>query len=282
MKKDIYQVVTEVGQLATLAAIRQEIQETVSDPLSSIDDLSFVIQQDANISARLLRIANSSFYGSPNTIDTISEAISLIGTFYLHDLVSATMVVDFFKDLSPDFVDMESFWKHSVGCAIAARTLADSCQRTNPERCFIAGLLHDIGRLVIYLQLPGAAREIFRLHSETGRPMLELEIEVLGFDHARLGGELLRFWNFPVTLVEAVEFHHDPRVGPDSPPESSVVNVADTIAHALEMGNSGDLGVPPFQLKAWNRLGVSPAILTPAFMEIEKQLNDLLRMLIYN
>jgi putative nucleotidyltransferase with HDIG domain len=280
MKLTIPQVLEGIGSLASLPEAYQEIVRVLNDPQSSIENFAEVIGRDPNITARILKLANSAFYGWGDQVETITKAIQILGTQQIRDLVTATLVLDYFHGVSPDLIDMKSFWRHSVGTAIAAKTLANFLPRRNPERAFVAGLLHDVGRLVIYLRLPEETNAIFAAYGKTAKLLSDAETEVLGFDHAKLGGELLKAWNFPPKIVMAVEFHHHPLTGLENPLESAVVHIADTISHAMQLGSSGELYPPPFKAKAWERLGLSAEVFLPTFDEVDRQFDHIVRILV--
>jgi len=143
-----------------------------------------------------------------------------------------------------------------LACGIGARALGMACQIPHADKLFLAGLLHDLGRLVLFSKAPDKAMEIFALRTQRKMLLREAEQAVLGFDHARLGEELLRFWHYPANLTQAVAFHHQPLAADVFPLESSVVHIADYLVHAMQMGNSGEIYVPPLNLAAWERVGL--------------------------
>ena len=149
----------DVG-LASLPHIFTEINRVISDPRSSAIHVANVISKDPNLTTKLLRIVNSAFYGFPSKIDTISRAVTILGSKQLSTLALGTSVLEIFKDIPADLVDMKSFWEHSVACGAAARMIASYRNIVNTERLFVAGLLHDIGRLVTYKYLPQQGREM--------------------------------------------------------------------------------------------------------------------------
>src|SRR5437773_5765052 len=140
--------------MGSYGPIIEEVDAVLSDPQSSLVNVGEVIEKDPDLTARLLKLGNSSFYGFPSRLETVAEAISLIGIQQVQDLIIATSVVDTFAGVRPDFVNMESFWRHSLACGIGARILGIMKRMPNPERFFVAGLLHDVGRLVLFSQSP--------------------------------------------------------------------------------------------------------------------------------
>lgn len=140
------------------------------------------------------------------------------------------------------------------------------------EKFFVAGLLHDLGRLVLLSRAPRKASEVFTLYN--GRRMLlrQAERETLGFDHAQIGEEMLRVWQFPLNLINAVAHHHQPLAAGIFQLESSIVHLADYLVHAMQMGNSGERFVPPLNLKAWDRIGLSVDVLDSVMRSVDEQI----------
>ncbi len=236
-------ITANLNQLS-LPDIAIRLNDMVNDPGCSAADIGDLISQDAALSARLLKIVNSAFYGFPSKIDTVSMAITIIGTRQLRDLVLATSVIGKFQQFPEGLVSIDTFWYHNLTCAAATRIIATKLQIRNSERFFIAGLLHDIGKLVMYLTEPELSRKVLQGMSETCEDITRLEIDAFGFDHATLGGELLRYWKLPDSLVEPVSFHHHPADARHYPQETAAVSLANAIANTIEPPYSADDDLP--------------------------------------
>jgi HD-like signal output (HDOD) protein len=217
-------------RLVTLPEIFIKVSRMVDDPRCSGAAIAQAIGHDPALSARLLRIANSPFYGFPSRIDTLTRAVTVIGTRGLRDLVLASTAVRVFARVG--VLDMYAFWKHSLLCGLGSRLLAVRCGVPEPEALFVSGLLHDIGQIIILTKLPEVGRETRVRAEDCALPLHLLERSVMGFDHAAVGGELLRQWMLPKTIWEAVKFHHDP-AGATATLDASIVHVADVLAHRL-------------------------------------------------
>ena len=268
-----------VTVMPSLPQVYMRLSEVVEDPRSSLRAIEQVVFLDAALAGRLLRLANSAFFGFPAHVDTISRAITLVGTRQLRDLALATSVKALFKGLSPRHVTMTSFWRHGVTCGLAARALASWRRETNPEQYFVAGLLHDLGRLVLYLKMPEEMGRALEEAANTGEPLYAVEQRLLGFDHAAVSGELLRHWNLPAYLSAAVAWHHAPdRAGPHAM-MASIVHVADLLANASGSGSSGESLVPPLNVAAWQRLGVPETVIAPTMSLVRQQVADTLSAL---
>ncbi|MCH7500742.1 MAG: HDOD domain-containing protein, partial [Nitrospinae bacterium] len=223
-------LITGSTRVSSLPEIFIMINEVVNDPTSSFSDISKVVNLDTALSARLLKIVNSSFYSFPSNIETVTHAIAVIGTEQLHDLALATTILSTFKGIPDTIVNMNLFWRHSLGVAIIARNLAIHCRETNPERFYLAGILHDVGRLIILENLPEESKEIVSRQNEVGGIMWQIEREVLGFDHADVGAALARAWKLPLSLEEIIGNHHNPARSKRYPLETTIIHLADIIA----------------------------------------------------
>ncbi len=197
-------------EIFSLPDIYYQLSQMIDDPRFSAVDIGKVIAKDPGLSVRLLRIVNSSFYGFQARIDTISRAITIIGIEDLKNLVFATSVIDKFDKIPVDLVDMSDFWIHSVQCGLIAKMLAKESAVLHSERLFLAGLIHNLGALVLYSKMPEKSLEVL-LAAEYNRELVGgLEQEIIGFTHADVGAELIRQWGLPESLSEAVACHLNP------------------------------------------------------------------------
>ena len=272
------ELVSGAIEIASLPEIFLKINEMIDSPRHSAADIGHVISNDAALSARLLKIANSVFYGFPSQIDTISRAITVVGTRELRELILATSVIRCFKGLPNDLVTMEDFWRHSVCCGLAARSLAKQRGEQLVERFFVAGLLHDIGSLLVYRKIPELAREALLRAQHNNVPLYKAEQEVMGFDHAMVGAEILRKWKLPEHFQESTEFHHNPTRALRYPNQTALIHIADVVSDALQYGNSGDPHVPPMDPQAWQMAGLSDDIISPVIADVEQQFNHVLEL----
>jgi len=203
-------LVAEAKDLFSMPDIYFQLNEMIRDQRYSMVDIGRVISTDPALSARLLRLVNSSFYGFQSRIDTISRAIAIVGINDLHNLVVATYVVDRFAKIPTTLVDMTAFWMRSVHCGVVTRLLAKSSAVLNSERLFLAGLLHDIGSLVLYQTLPEESLRVLWAINHNRRLLTVFEREIIGFTHADVGRELLKAWGLPESLYEVVGCYCNP------------------------------------------------------------------------
>lgn len=278
VKANPLEFIGENTKLLTLPDIYNRFVETISRPSSSNYDIENVIKTDISLSARLLKVANSAFYGFPSKVDTISRAINIIGTRQLSTLAMGIIVISVFKKIPARIINMEMFWKHSILCGICARILAGYGNIQNTERLFTAGLLHDIGRLVCYNYLPQESLYAI-LEAKNGSKLLYLtEWEVFEVNHAMVGGSLINRWQMPLSLEEMVCHHHDPQKSKNQI-ESSLLHVADIMANAMGIGTSGERLIPPLHGEAWTQLGLTPNVLSLIMEQADYQLEDVFKVL---
>lgn len=265
------ELVTYCSGITSLPVIYQRLDEAINDPYSDLSKIADILSEDSSLAARLLRLANSAMFCFPSKVDTVSRAITIIGTKQLRDLVLATSVIELFNKIPEEHVSMESFWRHSIATGIAARIIATYRREANVERFYVLGLVHDIGRLIMYLQIPEMANRAIESSTVNEIPLYRAEQELLNFDHAAVGKELLAKWKLPKSLQEGVAYHHVPTRAKIYPEEAAVVHIADIIANAFNMGSSGEPTVPPFVEQAWNRLGLTVDQLPHIAEQLETQ-----------
>ncbi|HSH16864.1 MAG TPA: HDOD domain-containing protein [Verrucomicrobiae bacterium] len=270
-------LVRSADKIASPPRVFQRVNEIVNDPDSTTEDIARVIAEDAGITLRLLRVVNSAFFGYQQKIDSLDRAVMALGTRQVRDLVLATTVADIFEGLPSDLINMDSFWRHSLACGVMARSLAQIRQEMNLEPFFLGGVLHDVGRLVMFSKMPGECREIVARCLKTNEVMQTVEREVFGYDHAEVGGCLLSSWGLPPQLEEAVASHHLPQRANRNPMLASVVHIADVVVNALKLGNSGVPVMPKLSSHAWSRYGMAATILSPAIEKMEVQYRGFLR-----
>ncbi len=207
-----FALVDDVTDLFTFPDIFFQISEMINDPRFSIEEIGRVVSKDPALSARLLRLVNSSFYGFQAKIDTISRAIVVVGLDDLKNLVLATSVVDSFNRIPSEIVDMTEFWLHSVHCGVMAKLLAKESLVLHCERLFLAGLMHNIGSLVLYDKLPDKSYNVLLAAGNDRNLVAGLEQEMIGFNHAEVGGALIKRWGLAESLYESVSCYLNPEV----------------------------------------------------------------------
>ncbi len=269
-------------KLTSLPDVFVHISEALNDPNSTSKEAAEAIGKDTSLSAKLLQLVNSAFYGFPVKVDTLSRAVTIVGSRQLTTLALGISVIGLFKDLPEGLVNMRDFWKHSIGCGVIASNLAQAGANAaggtvEVERLFVAGLLHDVGRLVLYRNLPGHTAHVLAMARDEGILLRQAERAMLGFDHATLGGMLLRRWRFPENLEQAVRGHHGGQV-PMGRTLPAMIHLADAAAGCLCIGSSGEIYAPPLSPAAWATVGLTPEALAQALTVAEGQAAEIISL----
>jgi len=223
-------IISSIGDLPASPAIVSSLMSLTADINANLNTICKTIMVDQSLVARVLRLSNSSFYGRAKEVYTLREAIILLGFKTLRSLVVASSTHTLYQGVS-DRRFRDALWEHTLAAALASRLIAQAINHPGVEEAFLAGLMHDIGKLVLMQKIPDQYQAVLIAAEQTGRTHVELEQEKLGFDHTEVGRLLLQKWAFPRLLVQAVADHHHPQ-GPDERPIplAFVVNVANTLA----------------------------------------------------
>lgn len=278
-KVNVESLIHRTLRLGTLPDIYYKTISAINNPDASLDDIAGIVSKDTTLSAKVLQLVNSSFYSLRQKVDTLTWALALIGTNQLMTIVSGVSAVSLFKNIPSRLINMASFWEHSIACGTAARLVSSYFpQRIEAERFFVAGLLHDIGRLILVQNLPEQYFQIFRQVKCEELFLFTAEEEVFGSDHSRIGAALARHWNLPDRLVNMIQYHHFPATQ-NSFFEAAIVNLADIIVNALEIGNSGEFFVPVMEPEVSENLNLDPEILHSMAHEIDFQLADIFEII---
>ncbi len=221
-----------VSQLTALPDVCIQVNRMAEEDRHSAEEMARVISRDPGLTSQLLRIANSAYYGLASRVETVTRAITVIGNRELRDLVLATSVINRFSDLAEDQQLLEDYWRHSVQVGCLARALARgaAARVLHGERLFVAGLLHDIGRLVMAVRIPELLRVMNALARSQRIPMCEAERLVFDLDHCEVGEALLAEWELPELFRETAALHHRPLEAERFPLEVALVHVADWLA----------------------------------------------------
>jgi HD-like signal output (HDOD) protein len=273
---DPQKIIARIDDLPTLPRTVLKITELVNDPKSSAKDLSRVITDDQVLTARLLKLVNSSFYGFPQRISTVTNAIVLLGFDAIRSLLLTTSVFDLFAGRSKKKKqDQEKFWDHSLGCAVGAKVIGNYLRHDKIEELFVSGLLHDIGKIVEMLFLPNEFAEVVATTNKENSLMIAAENKILGYNHAEIGRLLAAKWNLPVKLEQIIAHHHQPNLAGSFIMEASIVHLADIFCRALNMGFGGDHKIPPLDPTAWETLKIKTGVLERIMETMQDEYRDI-------
>lgn len=275
-----HDIVKGVSALVSLPEVCVRVNEMAENPRYSATDIGKVISQDVGLVARLLKIVNSAFYNNMSRIDTISRAITVIGVRDLRDLILATSAIRTFTNIPSGLMDMDSFWRHSIATASVAKILASYCRILHAERLFVAGLLHDVGHLVLCTKTPELMRVVLFRARDASLPTYRAEHEVLGFGHDKVGSEMMRLWRLPESLQEIAEFHHQPGSAQNFALEAAIVHLAGIIANQVEPDGSRKPLFESIDPVAWEITGLTDAIIPEILPEARQKFIEAQLMLL--
>lgn len=248
------EVKARLNQLPSLPSAVAELLASMGSDDVDVDRIARQIARDQGLTARVLRVANSSFYGLQKKVSTIHDAVVVLGFRAVRSMVLAVSVTSsFWVEQCPGF-EMQAYFRHSVGVALAARALAPLVGQ-NPEYAFTAGLLHDIGQLLLAANFSPQYAEALAYRRKHDCSLLVAERDVLGIDHSVAGSLLAEVWHFPELLRCAVAEHHAAAAA-EAISLADLIHVADVTAHAMGLTNQPDEMVSPVDRTAWVRLGL--------------------------
>lgn len=273
------QLVEGVETLRSLPSAYLHIKRVIDDPRSSTNDLAKAISSDPALTARVLRLVNSPLYGFNSKIETVSRALVVLGIQQIHDLALATSVAAVFKSARPQRLDMERFWRESVYCALAARSVAKLCNVMDSERLFVAGLLHGLGTLVVFDRAPGEAAEAARQAAQGERSIVDAQRALIGCDYAAVGALLARRWNLPSNLCSAIAHHLQPDAAEPPAVIESIVHIGYWVMRAAQDGIAPDAWARSLNPVAWEATGLTAECFSLVRMQADAQFAETLAML---
>lgn len=250
-KVTLESIVEAVNDLPSLPHVVLKIMELTEDPNSTAQQINDVLNQDQGMTAKVLRLANSAFYGFPRRIATVTEATVFLGFKTVRSIVMAASVSDLLsREVEGYALASGELWRHSQCVAISARLIAKKCKFYTVDVAYTAGLLHDIGKLVLNSTMKQAYHEVVAMVESENIPFTTAEDQILGFNHAVVGAKIAEKWNLPSELVEAIAYHHNPDQSKINFQLTSIVHVADAICLSMGMGIGIDGMLYPLSAEA--------------------------------
>ncbi len=270
-------VVANLQDLPSLPAVVMELLTNIDQEDVDISVLAKKVSHDQALTAKTLRLANSSLYGLQVKVTTIQQAITFLGFQTTRNLITAAAVTGCFAEPNCPGFDHKAFWRHSIATAACARVIARRV-RFNQDYAFTAGLLHDIGRLVLVSSFPAAYERAMRYRQDNDCDVQEAEAALLGVDHVAAGAALADHWHFSDTMKMAITHHHAPDAA-GTGLLATIVHVANAIVHALDLAEDADELVPPVSSAAWTALGLNEESYLHIFRETELQFKEIAMVL---
>jgi HD-like signal output (HDOD) protein len=271
LKLQIQKAQIKLPEAPTIIA---DLNDVISDPFASTNDVAQIVSKSPSLTALLLKIVNSAFYGFPSKIDRISRAVTIIGTKEVSGLAIGICVMQAFKDIPASRVDMRTFIRHSLACGMMSRIMAALKNIRQTEQMFVSGLLHDVGKLIVLKYFPEPFKAIFDLAADSGNSCYHFEKQVLGQRHTQIAKYLLRKWKLPFDLENNICFHHNPSSA-ENPMKAGIIHMADLIVNALGIGSSGEVCLPRFDVAAWESIGLSDSTIKMVIRQATHQLSSM-------
>ncbi len=276
------EIVGNVQDVVPLPKAYLRIRELVEDPESSLDDITRVISNDPGLTSRILRIANSAYFGLTSKVDTIGRAVQVLGLNQVHDLALANAAVGSLAKIAPQALDIYDFWRRSIYCAIVARLLARRLDLRSGERLFVCGLLHEIGHLILAHRAPELFQELRTAWVRRQTPLALLERELLGFDYAAISAAVLEGWQLPAELVEPVRGHVDALTSlpPAQVHDAAILHVAAIISRGAMWSTEADEPVPEFDPAAMQLTRLDDALTEALMADADPQVVEAMSLLL--
>lgn len=274
------QLTRQVSDLPALPAIVHDLLKNVKPEEADINVVARKVSLDQALSAKTLRFANSPMYGLQARVTTIQQAITMIGVDSVRQVALASALKSHFPPGECAGVDFVALWRHAIAAAVCARALAWHLH-VNQDYAFTAGLLHDIGRLMLATHFRKQYEAVAAYRQAHDCPWLDAERAVIGIDHAIAGEMLAEHWKFSDSIRHAIAGHHHPE-NQKVHSLASIVHVANAIVHALDLSGIEDDQVPPVSQTAWDDLGLSEDVYQHVFHETELMFEEVSRVLLTN
>lgn len=253
------EIVKAVNDLPSLPQVVLRVMELTEEPDSTAQDINRELSQDQGLTARVLKLANSAFYGFPRRISSVTDATVLLGFRTIRSIVMAASVNEILSQKMEGYaLEYGELWKHSQCAAMVARLIAKRIKYPAMDVAYTAALLHDTGKVVLNSSMQEAYHEVLDKVSDDDISFLQAEECILGFNHAQVGARISEKWNLPPELVEAIEFHHEPDKAHVNPKLTAIVHVADAVCVSMGIGIGVDSMLYPISAKSMELLDLQP------------------------
>ena len=247
-------------KLVAFPAVVDQLFNVIDNEISDAQNIAKVIQKDPALTASLLKLANSAWYMAREAVSSIEHAVVRIGTRDIGKIALNVCVQDSFKDVPENLLSLEDYFSHSLRCALAAQEIASSSNVGRVGAMYAAGLLHDVGKLILLNLYPEQSTEALTLNLDMydGTKLEVCEKEIFGFDHTEVGNVLAKQWSFPAVLQQCIRYHHNPDDAVQSKKEVCCIHLANTIATLNELDSDDLLDGPKIDETVWETINQDP------------------------
>lgn len=272
------QFIRSLGDLPSLSAVVNQINAGEKEKSLTSKLLAEIISKDPPLTAKVLKLANSAYYGLAKQVTTLDRAVTVLGFNTLKSLALTVSIYKMFKDEKIAAINLQGLWHHSLACAVATKAIVRVANQDKDihEQGFLCGILHDIGIIAFACKLPKEIAEVLKTSHEMHSPQSEVEKEIIGFNHQKIGGMMAENWNFPSQYVNAIKWHHGPLPPPDDTPPldgilARAVYVGNQMVKAFHLGESTDPSSEKIPVEVWHFLGIRRENLPNLRSEIEAE-----------
>lgn len=253
----------KIHNLPTLPVVIDKLGAAVRDPDTDAKKIALIIEDDPAMMARILKVVNSAFYGVMEPIHSVQNAVARMGFTAVNNIAMSTAVFSTFGRQGETDFSREEFWRHSICCGIACNVLYERVRGNvkkhySKDTLHLAGLLHDIGKIIFEQFFHPEFMQAVRKSSEQKVPLYQTEIETMGIDHSEVGAWLAAKWNLSAELTAVIRWHHDPaKAAQEMAPLANLAHIANYIVNLEKIGDGGDLAAPVFLQAIWKKMGLA-------------------------
>ncbi|MGO9315275.1 MAG: HDOD domain-containing protein [Syntrophobacteraceae bacterium] len=262
-------IVEITGDLPPMPHIAAQVISKLSEPDSTARDIHNLMQKDQALAARVLKVANSPYYGASRSISTLRDACMFMGFDAIRSLIMTAVMKGMFSSVS---LSEKLIWEHTVGVGLAARIVGDEVSFQRKEQAYLAGLMHDVGKAALLLRSPAVMRDIMQEVYNDGADFFDVELRTLGFTHTDVGQMIADKWRFAIEIEDAIANHHQPGQASSAPELTHIVSVANSICHKLEVGPTRKPDLDLSGMESTKALGLSQASIEKILLTVRESL----------